>query len=919
MGSSTRPVQHNIVGAVGLGAPSRAVCQRLVAALPMDAGLCHIIVPLPTSRQETLPPSAFSPLTRLTVEAAAHGQRLAPDHLYICPAGVQVSVQGGALCLRPVAADATQADAAQPLDHLLESLAEEYGPRAMAVTFADGHDTTPGQLAIRAAGGLVVALRDMDQVAAGQGAGVPGLPLAELAAALLRHAVPPPPPLDLQAALNSADIALVVLDAGMNIRFFTPATRTMFSLLPTDVGRPLTELQALAPDAELLPDAAAVLHGQGIRVREVETPSGTWFLRRVLPCWPREGAPQGDARWDRQPDGVIITFHNVTERKVAARALEEAIRKADAATAAKSRFLSNVTHALRQPLQTLTLLQEMLGKATAGTPAERLVHLLEPPLASMAGMLKALPSPEEPGSIAPAMPNSGLVMTAPVLRRLAEEFAPFAAARNVQLRVAPCGIAIRTDALLFEQIMRNLISAALHAARGGGVLLACRRRGATRRSLEIWTTGREPPVPPPAGETSPDLHIARRLASLLGHRLRETSRPGGGRVFGLEVDVAEAPMPLPLLGGRAGRVLLITEDAELRLHTTRLLASEGHLVAEAADAAAAVQLIARGEMRPELAVLDQAQPGDLTPLCLAATLRENLGEALPVIILTADTSAETAREIALADCVQLPRRVRPSALTLLARRLLLPPPVLPAPVSPAPVLPPPVLPTPAAQADHTPGGTTADNPDAGTCVVHLVDDDESVRLSLQRVLEHSGYTVHTHPCAEAFLDAYTPGAETCLLVDARLPGMSGFDLLNRLREGGDIVPAIMITGYSDVSAAVQAMKAGASEFIEKPVRGSALLGVIGRTLEQARDRGKLSDWRNEAAERIAKLTPRQRLVMDRVLAGEPSKNIAADLGISRRTVETHRAAIMRQTGVRSLPALARLALAAARTAAPGDD
>jgi two-component system CheB/CheR fusion protein len=120
----------------------------------------------------------------------------------------------------------------------------------------------------------------------------------------------------------------------------------------------------------------------------------------------------------------------------------------------------------------------------------------------------------------------------------------------------------------------------------------------------------------------------------------------------------------------------------------------------------------------------------------------------------------------------------------------------------------------------------------------------------------------------------------------------------------------MITGNSDVAIAVEAMKAGASDFIEKPFSRIELLASVDRALEQSRDSGKLMAWREDAASHIAGLTPRQREVMEMVLAGHPSKNIAADLGISQRTVENHRAAIMSKTGTKSLPALARLALAA---------
>ena len=112
----------------------------------------------------------------------------------------------------------------------------------------------------------------------------------------------------------------------------------------------------------------------------------------------------------------------------------------------------------------------------------------------------------------------------------------------------------------------------------------------------------------------------------------------------------------------------------------------------------------------------------------------------------------------------------------------------------------------------------------------------------------------------------------------------------------------MITGNSDVPMAVQAMKAGATDFIEKPIGRSELLASVERALEQSQDASKLSAWREDAANHIARLTPRQRQIMDMVLAGHPSKNIAADLGISQRTVENHRAAIMKKTGSKSLPA-----------------
>ncbi len=195
-------------------------------------------------------------------------------------------------------------------------------------------------------------------------------------------------------------------------------------------------------------------------------------------------------------------------------------------------------------------------------------------------------------------------------------------------------------------------------------------------------------------------------------------------------------------------------------------------------------------------------------------------------------------------------------------------------------------------------------------VILVVDDDRECRVTLREVLEADGHDVEDYASCEEFLAAYRPGREACLLVDAYLPGMSGLELLERLHQQGDRIPAIMITGNSDVAMAVQAMKLGACDFIEKPISGSGLSAVVVRALALSRDGNLHFALQEEAARHMASLTPRQRQIMDLVLAGHPSKNIASDLGISQRTVENHRAAIMKRTGAKSLPALARLAAVA---------
>ena len=195
--------------------------------------------------------------------------------------------------------------------------------------------------------------------------------------------------------------------------------------------------------------------------------------------------------------------------------------------------------------------------------------------------------------------------------------------------------------------------------------------------------------------------------------------------------------------------------------------------------------------------------------------------------------------------------------------------------------------------------------------VFVVDDDRTIREAMRDLLSENGYAVELFADGEAFLGGYRPGREGCLLVDVLMPGMSGVELIERLKAEGHQLPAIMITGSGAVPMAVQAMKAGAVDFIEKPVGHEELLASVKRALDQTRDTATLSARRDTAALSVASLTTRQRQILDLVLAGHPSKNIAADLGISQRTVDNHRAAIMKKTGSKSLPALIRTALAAA--------
>ena len=190
--------------------------------------------------------------------------------------------------------------------------------------------------------------------------------------------------------------------------------------------------------------------------------------------------------------------------------------------------------------------------------------------------------------------------------------------------------------------------------------------------------------------------------------------------------------------------------------------------------------------------------------------------------------------------------------------------------------------------------------------VHVVDDDKAVRESLQRLMESVGVVVETYPSAQAFLDGYDRARPGCLVLDIRMPGMSGLELQEKLADEGIGLPVIIISAHGNVEKAVRAMKAGAVDFIKKPYKGQLLLERIRQALElDARMRRK-EEERAEVGARIARLTPREREVMHLLAAGKRPKQIAFELGLSRKTVDVHRGHIMMKMQVDSLVELARM-------------
>jgi FixJ family two-component response regulator len=194
--------------------------------------------------------------------------------------------------------------------------------------------------------------------------------------------------------------------------------------------------------------------------------------------------------------------------------------------------------------------------------------------------------------------------------------------------------------------------------------------------------------------------------------------------------------------------------------------------------------------------------------------------------------------------------------------------------------------------------------------VHIVDDDEALRDSLIWLLESEGHTVATYASAEDFLAAWSPALAGCLLLDVRMPGMSGLELYEKLVGQHSTLPVIFITGHGDVPMAVSALKKGAVDFIEKPFNDQDMLRLISQCLETERTERTQRRQDAETARKLDQLTSREREVLDLIVAGRLNKQIADDLGISIKTVEVHRARVMEKMDVSSLAELVQMVMSA---------
>lgn len=709
----------------------------------------------------------------------------------------------------------------------------------------------------------------------------------------------------LQSLFFSTNVAVVCLDLDLKVSFFTPAANSIFLIRPTDVERPLSDLQWLAADPDLLRDAENAVSNQTAQEREIVNAQGRCYKRRTEPY----------RNHRNEVDGVIISYADVTDQNLAVQAQRSAVEQLQQTRFGKTRFLSAVSDDLRQPLQTLALSLNLLARDEKRHTSSALIATMEHSVRTMSDILNTMLDIDqiEAGVISFELED---IHVHELLQGVCSEFEYQVEANSLELKVVRSSAVIRADRRFFQRIVRGLLANAIRCIGKGRISVGCRRRG-DRLRIEVWEAGTGAPAAEledifnderqakATSRTEPDLglSIVQRLADLLGYQIRVSSKVGYGSVFSVDVPLAEIDLvPQPtretdnvetasaLSEKRAGEIFIVDDDPDCRNLLELLLSKQGHSISKARDLTAALALLGSGKKLPDLLIVDFNLPGQLDGCGLARIMISSIGVKTPAIILTDAIAAETRKMITALGFTPIDKPVRPEILEDEINRLL--------------------------QRAEPNRSTTRQEALIGSSRprVVIVDDHEKFNEILSAQLTARGYSVTSFSCGATFLsqlaDLGADGEAICFLVGAYLGSIDGLSIVHTISELIPSARVIMVTGASDVQLAVRALKGGVIDFFEKPIDFPELVLAIDEALKTSRDRTLSEQDRAEAASALSNLTPREQDVLKGVLAGRPNKNIAADLGISQRTVESHRASVMAKTNCRTLPELVRLAIRA---------
>lgn len=616
----------------------------------------------------------------------------------------------------------------------------------------------------------------------------------------------------------------------------------------------------------------------------------------------------------KQAELALTLAHESLEAKVVERtaALEVARNDAVLARTQISRFLTTASHNLRQPLQAIAALLHVLGKRSGGTQTRAIVEKLDDSIQQMVDMIDTLLDigQLESGEVGPELTEFPI---AAVLNIKAAEFVPLAAAKSSMLRYVPSSAVIQSDRYLVERIVGHLLSSAVKFTRRGSILLGCRRRNGELR-LEVHMSGsgfggdrrQAEDYLDPLGLADSGLGLGlffvQRICELLGYHVDISSRSGRGTMFAVTLPVSARPAPLfdashdPSAGQAAPMVLIVEDDPALLGDLAMLVDFEGYHVLTARrgeDALAALS----GRNRANLAaiIVDYNLQGGMTGVAAVNAVRDALGRDVPAMVLTGHRSAETLGAIEGGGSHYLGKPVRAQVLLDLLETMTKT--AFPMWERPEPEL---------VSVSRSGVLVEAPPPRASVdCDVAVIDADPNLAEALRYALEGEGYEVATFATSEEYEENLGRSGPRCVLCDLDLPGDDGIEDIARLKAANPDIPIICMTARGVLAKAVKAMQAGAADILEKPISASEMNRSIVKAIARAPDRGAKVE-RPQVEAGIAKLTARERQVLEGVLSGKPNKIIAADLGMSQRTAEHHRASVMTKLGVRSLAALVRL-------------
>ncbi len=646
-----------------------------------------------------------------------------------------------------------------------------------------------------------------------------------------------------ESIIGTVKQPLAVLDGDWCIVSASASYFKVFDVTPEDsIGRPFTlgtgrQPEALAKFLEAANEGSAIEDYEvGIDLPNLGPRTFLFSARRIV------AGPSERPR-------ILISIDDITDAKLESEALAAAKKEAERANLGKSRFLAAASHDLRQPLQTLSLLQAMLADGISNPVASQLIERLDKTIGVMSGLLdKVLDINQLEAGV--VQPKHSEFAIDDVLQQMRTEFEIHTADAGLSLRVVPCHMTVRTDPRLLEQILRNMLSNATKYTNQGRILLGCRRRG-ERLSIEVWDTGTGIPetefcaifkefhqLDNSAGTRAKGLGlglaIVQRIADLLEAPISVRSRLGRGSVFAVEVPVVRAPALSEPAGSSpvydnhgepsasAQAILIVEDDAEVRETLKLLLDSRGYRTFAASDSVQALAIVAEHGASLDLIVADFNLRG-LNGLEIAGKIEEASARKIPVIMLTGDISAATLLEIAKKGHVHLYKPAN-------ARTLI----------------------------HHIAVMLAANRRETAAPTVFIADDDREIREAMRDMLEMHGYRTEIFASGSSFWDAYSPGRRGCLLADARMPGIGGLELIERLNKMQASLPVIMITAYGDIAIAVKAMKAGAFDFLQKPANPKELLDCIERALNYSPEHPEHSSIRQTAAAKIENLTGRQR-------------------------------------------------------------